>query len=71
MKKNLLSAIVLMSMNVKTYAQQDLAASLDNSQAGTTISTNDLDLSFSITINGVLIPTGDTLYFAISIGTTY
>ena len=28
-------------------------------------------MSFSITNNGALIPSGDTLYFAISIGTTY
>lgn len=63
--------IMAVSFGTAINAQQDLAAALDNSLAGTTISTDPLDLSFSITNNGALIPTGDTLYFAISIGTTY
>ncbi len=40
MKKTLLTAMTLLSLTATTYAQQDLAASLDNSQAGTTISSD-------------------------------
>jgi len=62
----LMTALVL---GTAVNAQQDLTASLD--VLGAASSDNPVDMSFSITNNGGTIVTGDTLYFAVVVGTTY
>jgi len=62
----LMTALVL---GTAVNAQQDLTASLD--VLGAASSDNPVDMSFSITNNGGTIVTGDTLYLAVVVGTTY
>ncbi|MBK6952104.1 MAG: T9SS type A sorting domain-containing protein [Crocinitomicaceae bacterium] len=61
----LFAAAAVLSVN----AQEDLSVSLQNFTNGQATSNDPLDLSFTITNEGIDIPAGDTIYYAVSIGT--
>ncbi|MBK9192504.1 MAG: T9SS type A sorting domain-containing protein [Crocinitomicaceae bacterium] len=67
--KKVYSLFFALGLGIVVNAQEDLSVSLDNYTNGEATSDDPLDLSFTVTNEGITIPADDTIYFAVSIGT--
>ncbi|MCG8577988.1 MAG: T9SS type A sorting domain-containing protein [Flavobacteriales bacterium] len=69
--KKIYALFAVLSMAFVGNAQENLTLTLDNHTAGAATSDDPLNLDFTITNNGPTIPSGDTIFWAINVGTDF